>query len=48
MSFKLSNLQIPPPENEEQFERLCLDLYKEVLGDKTQRNRRRGQSQDGV
>ena len=48
MSLKPSDFQIPPPENEEQFERLCLDLYKLEFGDQTQRNGRRGQSQDGV
>ena len=48
MSLKLSDFQIPPPENEEQFERLCLDLYKLKFGDQTQRNGKRGQSQDGV
>ena len=48
MSLKPSDFQIPPPENEEQFERLCLDLYKLKFGDQTQRNGRRGQPQDGV
>ena len=48
MSLKPSDFQIPPPENEEQFERLCLDLYRVEFGDKTQRNGRQGQSQDGV
>ena len=48
MSLKPSNFQIDPPENEEQFERLCLDLYKLEFGDQTIRNGRRGQSQDGV
>ena len=48
MSWKLSNLQIPPPENEDEFENLCLDLYKLEFGDKTQKNGSRGQSQTGV
>ncbi len=48
MSFKLSNLQIPPPENEYEFENLCLDLYKSEFGDKTQKIGSRGQSQNGV
>ena len=48
MCFKLSNLQIPPPENECKFEDLCLDLYKLEFGDKTQKNGSRGQSQNGV
>ncbi|MDE0119648.1 MAG: hypothetical protein OXM55_06555 [Bdellovibrionales bacterium] len=48
MSLNPSDFQIPPPENEEQFESLCLDLYKSEFGDQTQRNGRRGQSQDGV
>ncbi|MDE0518813.1 MAG: hypothetical protein OXH36_04575 [Bdellovibrionales bacterium] len=48
MSLKPSNFQIPPPENEELFERLCLDLYKLKFGDQAKRNGRRGQSQDGV
>ena len=48
MSWELSNLQIPPPENEYEFENLCLDLYKLEFGDKTQKNGRQGQSQSGV
>ena len=48
MSFKLSNLQIHPPENEEQFEELCWDLYKANFGEQTQRYGRQGQSQEGV
>ncbi len=48
MSLALSDFQIPPPENEEKFENLCLDLYKAKFGDKTQKNGRRGQSQNGV
>ena len=48
MSFKLSDLQIPPPENEYEFESLCLDLYKLEFGDKTQKIGSRGQSQNGV
>ena len=48
MAFSISDLQIPPPENGEQFETLCLDLYKKEFGDKTQKNGRSGQSQDGI
>ena len=48
MPLKSSNLQIPPPENGERFEELCLDLYKAEFGDKTQKNGRQGQSQNGV
>ena len=48
MSFKLSNLQIPPPENGDQFEDLCLDLYKAEFGEKTQKYGRQGQSQEGI
>ena len=48
MSFKPSNLQIPPPADENQFEDLCLDLYRAEFGGETQKNGRRGQSQKGV
>ena len=48
MPLGLSQLQFSPPENEEDFERLCLDLYKSEFGKQTQRNGRRGQTQDGV
>ena len=48
MSWNLSNRQIPPPENEVEFENLCLDLYRLEFGDKTQKNGSRGQSQNGV
>ncbi len=48
MSLKPSDLQIPPPENGAQFENLCLDLYKAKFGDKTQKNGRQGQTQNGV
>ena len=48
MSFKPSQSQLPPPANEELFEALCLDLYKAEFGGKTQKNGRRGQSQNGV
>ena len=48
MSLKPSDFQIPPPDNGEQFEKLCLDLYRAKFGDKTQRNGSQGQSQDGV
>ena len=48
MSLNPSDFQIPPPDNEEQFEKLCLDLYKAKFGDKTRRVGRRGQPQYGV
>ena len=48
MSFKLEQIQIPPPADESWFEGLCLDLYKAEFGDKTQKHGRRGQSQQGV
>ena len=48
MSFKPSQIQIPPPSNESRFEDLCLDLYTAEFGDKTQKNGRRGQPQQGV
>ena len=48
MSLKPSDFQISPPENGEQFEKICLDLYKAEFGDKTERVGRQGQSQDGV
>ena len=46
--LKPSECQIPPPENEEKFEDLCLDLYRTEFGDKTQKNGTQGQSQNGV
>lgn len=48
MSLKPSDFQIPPPENGEQFEKICLDLYKAEFGDKTKRIGRQGQLQNGV
>ena len=48
MFLKPSDLQIPPPDDETQFEKLCLDLYRLKFGDQTQRHGRRGQTQDGV
>ena len=46
--FKPSDLQLPPPDNGEKFEKLCLDLYKAEFGNQTQRIGRPGQSQNGV
>ena len=47
--FPPSRWQIPPPENGEDFEKMCLDLYKAEFGDqKTQRNGSSGQTQWGV
>ena len=46
--LNLSDFQIPPLVDGELFEKLCLDLYKVKFGDRTQRNGRQGQSQDGV
>ena len=48
ITMKLSDFQNPPPKDGEQFEKLCLDLYKTKFGDQTQRNGRQGQSQNGV
>ena len=48
MSLKPSDFQISPPENGEQFEKICLDLYKAEFGDKTERIGTQGQPQDGV
>ena len=48
MSFKPSQLQISPPDDEVLFESLCLDLYKAKFGDKTQKHGSRGQAQEGV
>ncbi len=42
------DLQIPPPDTSEKFERLCLDLYKKEYGQYIQKNGRSGQSQNGV
>ncbi len=43
-----SRLQIPPPESGEDFENMCLDLYKAEFGNQTQIHGRKGQSQWGV
>ncbi len=43
-----SKLQNLPPDNEEDFEQLCLDLYKKEFGEFTQRHGSRGQAQQGV
>ena len=48
MSLMLSDFQIFPPENGEQFEKICLDLYKAKFGDSIQRVGRQGQTQNGV
>ena len=48
MSLEIPYLQIPPPDNETDFENLCLDLYRSEFGDKTQLHGRRGQKQQGV
>ena len=47
MSFKISDLQIPPPKNGERFEELCLDLYKAEFGP-AQQYGSPGQAQQGV
>jgi hypothetical protein len=45
----LRNLQLAPLKNEDDFENLCLALWKRILGDpNAQRNGRRGQPQRGV
>ena len=45
----MSNSQIPPPENWQDFEALCWDLWKSIWGDpETQKNGRQGQPQHGV
>jgi tetratricopeptide (TPR) repeat protein len=45
----ISNSQIPPPENWQDFETLCWDLWKSIWGDpETQKNGRQGQPQHGV
>ena len=46
--FSPSELQISPPDNEERFENLCLDLYRKELGEPIQKNGRGGQAQKGV
>ena len=45
----LTNVQLNPPSNWQDFERLCQGLWKEIWGDpNTQRHGRAGQSQAGV
>lgn len=45
----LGDFQIPPPAKWEDFESLCLDLWRRIWhDDKAQRNGRRGQPQSGV
>ncbi len=45
----LSRLQIPPPQNWQDFEELCCDLWGRIWGDPdTQQNGRQGQAQHGV
>jgi len=45
----ISNIQIPPPANWQDFERLCADLWAAIWDDpNTQLNGRAGQSQAGV
>jgi tetratricopeptide (TPR) repeat protein len=44
-----SNLQVPPPANWQDFESLCLDLWRLIWDDpNTQKNGRQGQPQHGV
>jgi hypothetical protein len=47
--FKATNTQLPPPENWQDFETLCWDIWKRVWRDpNTQKNGRTGQPQNGV
>ncbi len=47
--MKFQERQNPPPKSWEQFEDLCLDLYRLVWRDpRAQKNGRRGQEQRGV
>lgn len=47
--MRFHELQIPPPRSWEQFEDLCLDLFRHVWNDPTaQKNGRRGQAQHGT
>ena len=49
MSPGLSNFQIPPPANWQDFEALCYDLWRAIWKDpNTQKNARQGQPQNGV
>ena len=46
---EISNMQIPPPRNWQDFETLCWDLWKTIFNDpETQKNGRQGQKQNGV
>ena len=46
---EISNMQIPPPKNWQDFETLCWDLWKTIFNDpETQKNGRQGQKQNGV
>ena len=46
---RLTNFQIPPPENWQDFESLCCDLWRAIWKDpNTQKNGRQGQTQHGV
>jgi len=49
MMTRLSNLQVPPPANWQDFESLCCDLWRAIWKDpNTQKNGRQGQQQHGV
>lgn len=46
---RLSNFQVPPPANWQDFESLCCDLWRAIWKDpNTQKNGRQGQPQHGV
>lgn len=46
---EISNMQIPPPKNWQDFETLCWDLWRTIWKyPETQKNGRQGQKQDGV
>ncbi len=45
----LSRTHLPPPQNWQDFEELCCDLWGRIWGDgDAQRNGRQGQAQHGV
>jgi len=45
----LSNMQLPPPKNWQEFQDICCDLWREIWKDQsTQQNGREGQRQYGV
>lgn len=49
MMTRLSNLQVPPPANWQDFESFCCDLWRAIWKDpNTQKNGRQGQPQHGV